>query len=475
MPDLLRLVGALRYGGAHYEAKASDSPHRQREPLWPDDSLTRRRRDVPRRRQCVTPDRVLVAARVDQPRLPRAAHDRPRHARADRLRLRSGGAGRRRPGRHVGTTADAAAVSTGRRRRAGRAGDEPAVRGLDPVSPRRLADGAVVLRQQHPRQHPEAGADPAAGRRRARSSAGRPITSQTANGAVFVPAATPPVLVRANFDNARIWGIEHVAEASFTPTVSLRTRVHLSPRDGHRDRPAAEHRRRHAGAATLWLSARYTRPDRRWWVRAVRALRAGSSRTCRTLDLGDRRTGAGRSRASIQAFFLNGARARGWVNAGADDILGTADDMLIATGETLAQIQDRVLGVGVNSSSLFTAVPGYGTFGVRAGASFGSARGDRRRREPERRELPRHQLGHRRARAWRLGEVRGAVLNVLSLQVRFKSIAVRHVAEDSTLVASGFSRNGLIAHPISVSAAARRSSCASPSAPAAADVRRARS
>ena len=26
MPDLLRLIGALRYGGAHYEAKASDSP-----------------------------------------------------------------------------------------------------------------------------------------------------------------------------------------------------------------------------------------------------------------------------------------------------------------------------------------------------------------------------------------------------------------------------------------------------------------
>ncbi len=33
----------------------------------------------------------------------------------------------------------------------------------------------------------------------------------------------------------------------------------------------------------------------------------------------------------------------------------------------MAQIQNRVLGVGVNSAPLYTAVPGYATFGVRAG------------------------------------------------------------------------------------------------------------
>ena len=54
-----------------------------------------------------------------------------------------------------------------------------------------------------------------------------------------------------------------------------------------------------------------------------------------------------------------------------DNIANNADDILIATGETLLQVQDRVLGVGVNSSSLFTAVQGFGTFGVRTGASFG--------------------------------------------------------------------------------------------------------
>ena len=44
---------------------------------------------------------------------------------------------------------------------------------------------------------------------------------------------------------------------------------------------------------------------------------------------------------------------------------------LLATGETLAQVQDRVLGVGVNSSSLFTEIPGYAAVGVRFGVKTG--------------------------------------------------------------------------------------------------------
>ena len=55
------------------------------------------------------------------------------------------------------------------------------------------------------------------------------------------------------------------------------------------------------------------------------------------------------------------------VRAGADGVFGTADDVLGATGETLAQIQNRVLGVGVGSAPLFSALPGYVVFGVRGG------------------------------------------------------------------------------------------------------------
>ena len=50
---------------------------------------------------------------------------------------------------------------------------------------------------------------------------------------------------------------------------------------------------------------------------------------------------------------------------------GTGDDILLATGETLDQIRDRVLGPGVNSAPLYTAVPGYATFNLRGGIYFG--------------------------------------------------------------------------------------------------------
>ena len=157
---------------------------------------------------------------------------------------------------------------------------------------------------------------------------------------------------------------QRARRASRTPS-PLHDGLHLPARARTRDRAAAEHRRRHARARRLVRRA----------LDAAGRTRGGSSRTLHvgwkqthlsSLDLGDRRTGSGRTRTSIRAFFLNGARASGWIGPGADNVFGTADDMLTATGETLAQIQDRVLGVGVNSSSLFPTIPGYATFGVRA-------------------------------------------------------------------------------------------------------------
>ena len=89
-----------------------------------------------------------------------------------------------------------------------------------------------------------------------------------------------------------------------------------------------------------------------------------------SLDLGDRRTGGGRTVASIRNFFNLGARNRGWVSVGADGVSGTADDVLTVTGETLAHITTRVLGTST-SSSLFTAIPGYQAYGARFGLRAG--------------------------------------------------------------------------------------------------------
>ena len=61
------------------------------------------------------------------------------------------------------------------------------------------------------------------------------------------------------------------------------------------------------------------------------------------------------------------------IGPGADTLPGTPDDVLLATGETLPEVQARVLGPTLASSSLYTTVPSYTTFGARGGYRFGDS------------------------------------------------------------------------------------------------------
>lgn len=195
-----------------------------------------------------------------------------------------------------------------------------------------------------------------------------PITSQLPNGVVFVAASTNPVLVRANFDDVRIYGFEHTLDANITSDWSVGTIfTYLHARDRRTNLPP--NIEGGTPAPDGWLKLRYSPAGRKWWVEPYMHAAARQDRLS-SLDLEDRRTGAGRSRGAIANFFNNGARFRGLVSAGPDGVPGNADDRLIATGETLLQIQDRVLGVGVTSAPLYTAVPGYVTFNVRGGFRF---------------------------------------------------------------------------------------------------------
>jgi hemoglobin/transferrin/lactoferrin receptor protein len=196
-----------------------------------------------------------------------------------------------------------------------------------------------------------------------------PITAQNPNGTVFVAASTSPVLVRANFDDARIYGFEHTLDVKVADdwwVATIFTYIHA--RDKRTDLPP--NIEGGTPAPDGYLKIRYAPASKRFWIEPyIHA--ADRQERLSSLDLEDRRTGATRSRSSIASFFTNGARARGLVDAGPDGTPGNADDRLIATGETLAQIQNRVLGVGVNSSPLYTAIPGYVTFNVRGGYRFG--------------------------------------------------------------------------------------------------------
>ena len=366
MPDRVRLTGAARWGGASYRAKAEDAPLSGGAPLWPDDEL-----DVSdftfRASAVITPDDAWNFM-VSASRGFRAPHMTD----LGTLGLTGSGFEVSAPDVEglngtVGTTADTSAVSTGRA--VEQVGPETSMQYEGAVRYRHKnfrSDFTMFVNNVHDNIQKQALILPqgAIGI----SLGGTPIVAQNANGAVFVAATTVPVLVRANFDNAKIWGIEHTAELRMGSISARSAFTYLRARDVDTDLPP--NIEGGTPAPQLWLFARWTRPGNRWWVEPY-AIFGWEQTHLSTLDLGDRRTGAGRSRNNIRAFFLNGATNRGWVSAGGDGAFGTADDVLTATGETLAQIQDRVLGVGVNSGPLFPSIPGYGTFGVRTGFRLG--------------------------------------------------------------------------------------------------------
>jgi outer membrane receptor protein involved in Fe transport len=194
------------------------------------------------------------------------------------------------------------------------------------------------------------------------------VVAQNGNGAVFVPAATNPVLVRANFDDARVWGIEHTAALSLASWRVSTVFTYLKARDERTDLPP--NIEGGTPAPEGWINVRYAPSGKGYWIEPYARLVARNDQLS-TLDLEDRRTGATRSRSSIASFFNNGARARGLVDPGADGAAGTPDDFLVATGETLGRVQRRVLGAGVDSAPMITEIPGYALFGVRAGFRFG--------------------------------------------------------------------------------------------------------
>lgn len=188
---------------------------------------------------------------------------------------------------------------------------------------------------------------------------GTPIGDQVINrqlptGAVFVPISTGPVLVRANFSGAHLHGLEHSARLKITPSLFLQeniTWVYAAdqrtglPPDIEPGIPPLT-----LNASLLWAPA-----SRRFWVEAY-GIAADRQSRLPSIALSDRRVGAARSRSNIAAFFSNGALVRGLVQNG----------ILLPTGETLAQVQNRVLGTA-NSAPMFTAIPGFGAVGVRAG------------------------------------------------------------------------------------------------------------
>ncbi len=353
----VRVSGALRWGGGSYRSRAADSPVVGGNPLWPDDSLTA---------NSLT-GRLGVAVRAGGGFSVHGLYSRgfrvPNMTDLGTLGLQgngfyetsaSGVAGR---DATVGDRADALARSTGK-----------PVTQLSPET----ADNW------------EGGASWQAGRVRLEATTflmrlndtvvsqtlilppgaiGQPlgdqvISQQLPTGAVYVPAAVNPVLVRANLGASSLRGVEQSMKLRLPQSLHLsqnftwieaRDRATGAPPDIEPGVPAPA-----LNASLLWSPS-----SKRVWLEAYGTAADRQSRLS-SLALADRRIGAARSTASIASFFRNGATVRGLV----------VDGRLAATGETLAEVQRRVLG-GAVSAPMYTAVAGYAVFGIRAGFPTG--------------------------------------------------------------------------------------------------------
>ncbi len=365
VPDRIRITGALRYSGMAYRVRSADSPLVNGQPLWSDDEV----------QTSGFSGRIGAVLRAYEGL--RFAFNYGRGFRypsmTDLGTLGLTGDGfevdqlTAEPlGGQIGTTAAADAVTTGlpvakqsseysnnfdfgiRYSRKG-FDTELTIFRLDIVDS--ITKQALILPQG------------AVGT----SLGGQIITSQTAGGAVFVPAATNPVLVRANFSTANIWGIEYETEAKITRNLTFTgnlTYIHaadsetgLPPNiEGGTPPPNA------------FLSLRYDRS--RFWIEAYSTLADKQDRLS-SLDLGDRRTGAARSRAQIENYFRRGACVAGLTSNAASTCNGNVNTYtLLPTGENITQVLNRVLGPGFPTRPLFTYLPGYVTANLRGGVNF---------------------------------------------------------------------------------------------------------
>jgi outer membrane receptor protein involved in Fe transport len=205
------------------------------------------------------------------------------------------------------------------------------------------------------------------------------ISQNPTTGFVFVAAApTTPVLTRVNFDDARLNGVELNSRARFTDRLSgtanftyIRAHSLLNglPPEIEGGIPPA----------TAFVSLRY-QPRSRFYIEGYSTMTGRQNRLSQ-LDLADRRTGGARSRANIQNFFRRGACVRGLTTVPAAGC-GNAGGILIATGENLTQVQNRLLPIGATINGvrvvdnntlvpLFPYLPGYGLVGVRGAIKFG--------------------------------------------------------------------------------------------------------
>jgi outer membrane receptor protein involved in Fe transport len=183
---------------------------------------------------------------------------------------------------------------------------------------------------------------------------------QRAAGVVALATALDPRAVKAfvNDGRARYYGIETISEVRVTS--AWLGRVNYSFLHGRQLNPNRVVRRLPPQQGQIALL--YAPPSKRFWME-IRGTAAGAQDRLSGGDLDDERIGASRSRRDIAQFF-EGDLAAPWVRNG----------VFTPTGETLSQIQDRVLPGVVSETArvpLYRSTAGWVAFDIVGGVRVG--------------------------------------------------------------------------------------------------------
>ena len=188
---------------------------------------------------------------------------------------------------------------------------------------------------------------------------GQPIIRQDATGAVFTSLSSSAVFVRTNAIKVRLRGIEGTMAAKLRHDLSLNANAfYIRGTDLRTGAPP--NLENGIPPFTGFVGVKWERAGLPAWIELYSNF-AGPQRRFSDNDISQARIGGIRTREEIANFFVGGAVARGLVRNG----------ILLPTGETLAQVQLRVLGPGLQPNQLFTKNPGFALLNLRGGFRIG--------------------------------------------------------------------------------------------------------
>ena len=187
---------------------------------------------------------------------------------------------------------------------------------------------------------------------------GEMIVSQDEKGRVFVGVDPDPVVSRANISRSRVQGIEWLFEQEINRSTLF---VFKGGLQRGRELDTGFWARKiapdHFDAIVRW-----NRTGGRLWLEGIFVGMLAQDRL-NPADVEDVRIGAFRDAANIATYFNNGAVELGVVQ----------DGILLSTGETLEEVQLRVLGPGLQGRPLFDETPGWWTMALRGGFNINAS------------------------------------------------------------------------------------------------------